>query len=324
MRWIAVAALYSVALIAGVVTVSEAAPQLRGRIVDVRAPATVLVAHVATPDMPAMTMPFLVAPRTFRKLQRGMEIVADVDPRTSPASLYAVGLARAPAPATRYVPELRPGDTLPDFPLVDQRGRALSFSRFRGQALVLSFIYTRCADATMCSLVSAKYARLQRMLGREPIHLIEATLDPAYDTPAVLARYGTTFGADAARWTLATGEASAVADLAARAGIVTTATPLGIIHSEAVLILDRDGRLEKLIGGNRWSAEEVLSEARAGLGAAPSPLARLWLWLDTGVAAVCGGSSGITTAAALTIFAIVLLCASVLLRHLLRARTTRT
>ena len=290
------------------------------------APATAIVAHEATPDMPAMSMPFLVPPRILQKLQRGMEITAGIDRRTSPATLFGVDIARAPVPsaAIRYVPELQRGDTVPNFALVDQRGQALSLSRFRGQVLVLSFIYTRCRDATMCSLVSAKYARLQRMLGREPIHLMEATLDPTYDSPEVLARYGEAFGADGARWTLATGEASTVADLAARAGIVTTYTPRGIIHSEAVLILDRDGRLAQIIGGNRWSAEELLSEARASLGTAPNPLARMWLSLDTGVAAVCGGSSGITTATALTIFAVVLIFASALLRRLLRARATRT
>ena len=266
-----------------------------------------------------MSMPFLVTPSVFETLHRGAEIEAAVDERTSPATLSALRLVTAAAPAPRYVPELQQGDTVPDFALVDQRGQAVSLSRFRGQALVLSFIYTRCRDATMCSLVSAKFARLQRMLGRAPIHLIEITLDPAYDTPAILARYGAAFGANAARWTLATGEPSAARDLAARAGIVTTETPRGIVHSEAVLILDRNGRLTQLIGGNSWSANDVLTEARASLGVPPPTLARLRLWLESGVAAICGGSSGISTGTALTVFIGILICASFLLGRLLRS-----
>jgi protein SCO1/2 len=303
-----------------VVAPCEATSQLRGRIVDVRAPATVFVAQAASARMPAMRMPFLVRPGMLAKLRRGMEITAVVAGRTSPEVLSTVRVIAAIPAATRYVPELQQGDTVPDFALVDQRGHAFSLARYRGQALVLSFIYTRCRDATMCSLVSAKFSRLQRMLGREPIHLMEITLD----TPRILARYGAVFGANAARWTLATGAASAVADLAARAGIVTTATPRGLVHSDAVLILDPGGRLAQVIGGNTWSAEDLLTEARASFGKAPNPIAGLWLWLRSGVAAVCGGSSGLSTGAALSIFTVVLIAASVLLRRLLRGRISRT
>ena len=271
-----------------------------------------------------MDMPYLVAARTLSTLRRGMEITADVDARTSPSTLSGLRVADSAPAAARYVPELQTGDTVPDFALVDQRGQSLSLSRFRGQALVLSFVYTRCRDATMCSLVSAKFSRLQRMLGRDPIHLMEVTLDPAYDTPRILARYGTAFGANPTRWTLATGEATGVADLAARAGIVTTETPRGIVHTEAVLILDPNGRLAQTIGGNAWSADDLLTQARATLGRKPMPATRLWLWLESGVAAVCGGSSGISTGTALSIFIIIVVAASVMLRRLLRARASRT
>jgi protein SCO1/2 len=321
--WIA-SVLGSLALIASNVTPGEATPQLRGRIVGVRAPATVFVAAAASARMPAMSMPFLVTRGAFATLRRGMEITAVVRGRTSPPTLSQIRVVTALATATRYVPELQLGDTVPDFALVDQRGHAFSLSRFRGQALVLSFIYTRCRDATMCSLVSAKFSQLQRRLGRDPIHLMEITLDPAYDTPRILARYGAVFDAKPARWTLATGEASAAADLAARAGIVTTETPRGIVHSEAVLIVDPKGRLTQIIGGDTWSADDLLTEARATFGAAPSPIARLWLWLRSGVAAVCGGSSGISTATALAIFIVILIVASLSLRRLLRARISRT
>ena len=71
--------------------------------------------------------------------------------------------------------------------------------------MVVSFVYTRCRDARMCPLVAAKFARMQRQLRGTPIRLVTVTLDPGYDTPRVLARYGAAYGADPARWLLVTG-----------------------------------------------------------------------------------------------------------------------
>ena len=54
---------------------------------------------------------------------------------------------------------------------------------------ILSFIYTRCPDPTMCPLVTLKFGRMVPLLAGTPIGLLEVTLDPAYDTPPVLRRY---------------------------------------------------------------------------------------------------------------------------------------
>ena len=99
--------------------------------------------------------------------------------------MNALALAIALAIAA-FVPNLQPGDTIPAIPLVDQSGRAFSFAQLRGNAVVLSFIYTRCADPRMCPLVSSKFARLQRAIGDAPVRLLEITLDPRFDTPRVL------------------------------------------------------------------------------------------------------------------------------------------
>ncbi len=96
---------------------------------------------------------------------------------------------------------------------------AVPVRELRGQDVVLAFVYTRCQDARMCPLISAEFGRLQRTIGTRPIHLVEVTLDPAYDRPAVLRRYATTFGADPKRWSLVVGDAEPTLDFAARFGI---------------------------------------------------------------------------------------------------------
>jgi cytochrome oxidase Cu insertion factor (SCO1/SenC/PrrC family) len=203
----------------------------------------------------------------------------------------ALAFVTALAVAT-FVPTLQTGDTIPAIPLVDQSGRAFSMEQLHGDAVVLSFIYTRCPDPNMCPLVSSKFARLQAQIGTNPIRLVEITLDPRFDTPRVLRTYGQAFGADPSRWTLATGAPSSIDDLATRLGIATQwTTPATLIHTEAVIVADRDGRIAETIDGNAWTPDQVLALAREAAGIEPSLFARIGVWLTAAIEA-CGGARG--------------------------------
>jgi cytochrome oxidase Cu insertion factor (SCO1/SenC/PrrC family) len=205
------------------------------------------------------------------------------------------------APAAPFVPQLDVGATVPALPLIDESGAPFAF---RGDRVTLvSFVYTRCRDATMCPLVSAKFARLQRAIDPRAVRLVEVTLDPSYDTPAVLRRYGAALGAAPDRWTFVTGAQSVVDELSARLGIVSRPDAPGtILHSEALVVLDPQARLVERVDGNRWSPEQALALAQSARGSA-NPVVRAVLWLSSGIAAVCGvGTSGVTVAGAIAIF----------------------
>ena len=134
----------------------------------------------------------------------------------------------------RDVHHVAVGEYAPTTSLSDERGRPFSLRDLRGQSVVMAFVYTRCKDARECPLITSRFHVLQEKFRGEPVHLVEVTLDPAYDRPAVLARYGTTFGQDSARWTLATGDPDTVLDFAAQYDV--TAFPderVGLIHPEA-------------------------------------------------------------------------------------------
>ncbi len=169
-----------------------------------------------------------------------------------------------PTPRPRpYVPVLREGDAVPAAALVDQRGRPFSFATTGGRTTIVSFIYTRCTDARMCPLVAAKFARMQRELHGTPIRLVTVTLDPAYDTPPVLARYGAAYRADPAVWALVTGPPAAVDDVVSRLGILVERPRPGlIVHGEAAVVLDAHGRVARFIDGAAWLPDDLLG-ARA-------------------------------------------------------------
>jgi cytochrome oxidase Cu insertion factor (SCO1/SenC/PrrC family) len=94
--------------------------------------------------------------------------------------LVGVGLSR---------PELPVMTRVPSFALTDQTGGAFTSRDIAGKVWVASFIYTTCPGP--CPRVVQRVAEVQRRLGDEPdVRFVSFSVDPAADTPAVLAAYG--------------------------------------------------------------------------------------------------------------------------------------
>ncbi|HTU69606.1 MAG TPA: SCO family protein [Candidatus Baltobacteraceae bacterium] len=190
-----------------------------------------------------------------------------------------------------WVPTVVVGERLPADPvLVDQNGARLRWSRFKGEAFAVAFIYTRCREAAECPATSAKFAELQRELP-PAAHLLEVTIDPAYDTPAVLRRYGEMFGENPARWTLATGDPQTVLSLAKRFNVLVAPgrEPGQLEHGEAIAVFDAQERLVSLTAGNSWQPREILAELQSAGGQHASLLDRVTLsFRNFGVA--CGAA----------------------------------
>jgi protein SCO1/2 len=155
------------------------------------------------------------------------------------------------------------GDSVPDAVFVDQRGRSVALSSLRGRAYALTFIYTRCQDAQMCPLISAKYHQVEPKLPAGTM-LVEVTLDPSYDRPPVLAKYATTFGAQPDRWLLLTGTPPGVIAFAQRFGIYEErANAQTIVHTERLAVVDRSGKIASFFEDPAWTPQQLL----AALGA---------------------------------------------------------
>jgi protein SCO1/2 len=298
-----VAILTSSLLAAGILGIwsrpaAGAAEQLRGLVLSVLAQQhEVVVRHEAYGSMPPMTMLFRLSPRTrLASLREGDRIAARVENgRAGPVLDDVRVLVAAPLPPPpsdlRNVPLLQAGDPMPQTRFIDQFGHPFALSDYLGDKVVLAFIYTRCRDPRMCPLISANFHSLQRLIGNGGYHLVEITLDPAYDTPPVLRRYAALFGADPRRWTLGTGDPRAVLDFAARFAIEPFPDPrVGLIHTERTVLIDANGRIADFIDEAGWSAEDVMARLQA-IDAAPSnPLARLDYELSKAAVAVCGNS----------------------------------
>jgi protein SCO1/2 len=191
------------------------------------------------------------------------------------------------------------GEYAPTPELRDQAGKPFSLRDLRGQTVVMAFIYTRCRDARECPYITARFRSLQQKLRYSPAHLVEVTLDPAYDRPAVLANYGRAFGQDPSRWTFVTGDPETVLNFAAQFDVTAFADErVGLIHPERTVVLDRYGAIRELIDEGAWSPDEIVATVRHDERLASNPFERLDLWLSSAAVSVCGnavaGFSGFT------------------------------
>ena len=120
--------------------------------------------------------------------------------------------ARRTAVPGRAAQEIPPGAfPLGDFRLVERSGRNVTEADFRGRVWIASFIFTRCPLS--CPRISSVMKDLQQRFAGTRVLLASISVDPDYDTPAVLSAYAERFGASPDRWWFLTGGNEQIHDL---------------------------------------------------------------------------------------------------------------
>jgi protein SCO1 len=251
--------------------------ELQGQILAVRPERQeVVVKHGDIENfMPGMTMPFKVKdPALLNGKMPGDLVTATLvveEVNAHLETLVKTGSApleeQAPAPAPKVAV---PGDSLVDAALVDQQGKAASLAAYRGHRVALTFIYTRCPIPDFCPLMDRHFVAVQKLLAGNAaladVRLVSVTLDPAFDTPAVLRTHATRVGANPAVWSLLTGEPANVAAFSEQFGLYVehgTSDPTDITHNLRTAVIDPEGRLVKVHTGNSWTPAELVADLTA-------------------------------------------------------------
>jgi cytochrome oxidase Cu insertion factor (SCO1/SenC/PrrC family) len=225
--------------------------------------------------------------RVFRSMHQPNppRMLASVLALIAVISLRGVALAN---PFDQQVRAVQVGDRLPGTAFVDQDGERFSFDNLDGRAAVVAFVFTHCKDE--CPLITERFAELDRILDPARYELVEVSIDPVHDRPAVIARYARAHGLHG-RWRIVTGEPAAVEAFVRASGVSVIADAGGdIIHNAKLLIVDPDGRLADTVETIGWSATDVAAQAEHDAGASSSWYGRLDFALTGAIAALCGGS----------------------------------
>ncbi len=235
--------------------------------------------------MPKMTMTFPIhADWVWDDLVPGVEIKADlvVDEKAKDPywleniKIIATNLQGLPAPpAKEDVAQI--GKQMPDFQLTNQDGKKISMKDFRGKALAITFIYSRCPLSDYCIRMSINFSDLNNRLVnseyRDKVRLLTISFDPAYDTPERLREYGIGYMGKNAKpdftvWQLAVGPDEEVRKIADFFGLryeVDEKDKTQFNHSLRTAVISPDGKVRKVFTGNSWTVEQLQSELIATL-----------------------------------------------------------
>lgn len=151
-------------------------------------------------------------------------------------------------------------DALPAFPLVDDTGRPFTLAELHGAPVLIGFVFTRCPVADACPLTMARLREIERIAPSRKILVV--TLDPDFDTPAVLAAFKKKHDV---RFTMATGSKEVIDALTSLFNVIALrrgAPDSGDIgHPVKLALLDKDLRPVHEWHDNNFDPREIVKHA---------------------------------------------------------------
>jgi protein SCO1 len=275
-----------------VATTTEASRQVykaRGVVKEVVSATRARIAHEAIPNyMPAMTMA-LDAKNTneLAGIKEGDQITFDLVATDDDGWIENVKrVADAPLvigdtnkgvtiTKTRAVEPLSVGDVVPNYPFVNEEGKAIKLRDFNGKAVGLTFIFTRCPFPTYCPRMTSHFEKVAAELSKpgSPTnwHLLSISFDPEYDTPEKLREHASRIKRDAAKWSFVTSEKIEIAALTEQLGLIFASRNGTIEHNLRTAIIGPDGKLRANYVGNEWDVDEFIAEMKKAAAGEPIP-----------------------------------------------------
>lgn len=224
----------------------------------------VVIQHEAISNyMVAMTMPFRVKDPgeiahlergdlvTFRLLVSTKESWIDEITKTGHRVLAkeAANSSTNPVP----VPQMPiAGTSSPDdFTFTNEFGQAVNLKQMNGQALALTFFFTRCPIPEYCPRLSKSFAEASRKLSaltNAPTnwHMFSVSFDSQFDTPPVLRAYAERYNYDSNHWSFLTGPPDRIAKLTKLFGFQFEPDGAFFKHEFRTAVIDTTGRLVRI------------------------------------------------------------------------------
>lgn len=151
--------------------------------------------------------------------------------------------------------------TVGDFAFVNQDSVTVTPTTFDDKIYVTDFFFTSCP--TICPVMKKQMLRVYEAFeNNEEVAILSHTIDPEYDTVALLHDYAERLGVSSPAWQFVTGEKDSIYNIALKSYMVTTAeeedAPGGFIHSGAFILVDKDRRIRGMYDGTVPEQVDVL------------------------------------------------------------------
>jgi protein SCO1/2 len=162
------------------------------------------------------------------------------------------------------------GEEVPDFHFVNQEGRTIHLAQFRGQPLLITFIYSRCPLPDYCIRMSNNFAEIAQTLQKSSptafskLQMLSISIDPEFDDPKVLRGYGKSYAGavdpNFRHWSLVTGKPGDIRKAAEYFGLSYEKQNGQIIHDLRTALVDADGKIAEFYRGNQWKPADLAAQ----------------------------------------------------------------
>lgn len=148
--------------------------------------------------------------------------------------------------------------TIAPFRFTDQDSTVVTNDTFKGKIYVADFFFTSCR--TICPIMKTQMLRVYNATAdMDDVLLLSHSIDPEYDTVALLHDFANRLGVASNRWHFVTGVKDSIYKIAQVSYFATAmedrTEPDGFIHSGAFLLIDKKGRIRGKYDGTK--EEEV-------------------------------------------------------------------
>lgn len=148
--------------------------------------------------------------------------------------------------------------TIPDYKLVNQDSNWVTPETFEGKVYVADFFFTSCP--TICPTMKKEMLRVyEAYKDHDEVGIISHTIDPEYDTVALLKDFAEKLDVEAPKWNFVTGEKEDIYELGQKGYMVTAMEDEneagGYLHSGAFVLVDKERKIRGVYDGTR--SEEV-------------------------------------------------------------------
>ncbi len=247
---------------------------------------TVTISHEAVSNfMDAMTMPFQVRDvKELAGLHPGDEVTFRLHVTQTDSWVdRIVRVGTVPLNESKPLPaEPLPAhgrNPLWYYKFTNELGQAVSLNDFHGQALAITFIYTRCPLPNYCPRLSRNFQEASQKLdsmsgGPTNWHLLSVSFDSQFDTPAVLQAYGDSYHYDPKHWSFLTGPPDKIAELAQQSGVRYEADSGLINHNFRTLIVDGNGHLQTVFPVSGDFSDSIVAEILRAAAVSNQPAER--------------------------------------------------
>lgn len=158
--------------------------------------------------------------------------------------VVAIVVAGFVQPAPAPLPQL---GSVSEFTLTDSNANTFQSKSLHGSVWVANFFFTSCRG--ICPTIMGEMEKVQRhFTGNDGINFVSVTVDPATDTPAVLATYKSNFSTADEGWHFLTGPAETVRAVSETA-FKLAAGKQPAAHSRRVVLIDRHGEIRGFYDG---------------------------------------------------------------------------